>query len=95
MFEHSTYTTGHVIMEPDDLVAVYSDGITEAENPAEIPFDEIGLETALKTSQHKASLSAIGADVVHAVERHTAEKRFADDLTILLLRRTTPAPVGV
>ena len=95
MFEHSTYTTGHVIMEPDDLVAVYSDGITEAENPAEIPFDEIGLETALKTSQHKASLSAIGADVVAAVERHTAEKRFADDLTILLLRRTTPAPVGV
>jgi hypothetical protein len=32
---------------------------------------------------------------VHAVERHTAEKRFADDLTILLLRRTTPAPAGV
>ena len=28
MFEHSTYTTGHVIMGPDDLVAVYSDGIT-------------------------------------------------------------------
>jgi len=25
---------------------------------------------------------------VRAVERHTDEKRFADDLTILLLRRT-------
>jgi sigma-B regulation protein RsbU (phosphoserine phosphatase) len=95
MFERSTYTTGHVIMQPDDLVAVYSDGITEAENPAEIPFDEIGLETALRASQAKPNLSVIGADVVQAVERHTAEKRFADDLTILLLRRTAAAPAGV
>jgi len=60
-----------------------------------IPFDEIGLQTALQACRHKTSLSTIGADVVQAVERHTAEKRFADDLTILLLRRTTPAPVGV
>jgi sigma-B regulation protein RsbU (phosphoserine phosphatase) len=86
MFDHSTYKTGRVIMQPDDLVAVYSDGITEAENPAGTPFDEIGLEAALQASRAD-SLSAIGADVVHAVERHTAEKRFADDLTILLLRR--------
>jgi phosphoserine phosphatase RsbU/P len=90
MFEHSTYTTGRVILQPDDLVAVYSDGITEAENPQGRPFDEIGLETALRASARE-SLSAIGAGVVRAVERHTDEKRFADDLTILLLRRTTAA----
>ena len=91
MFEHSTYTTGHVmILRPDDLLAVYSDGITEAENPAGTPFDEIGLETALKASARE-SLSAIGAAVVASVERHTAEKRFADDLTILLLRHCTHA----
>jgi phosphoserine phosphatase RsbU/P len=94
MFEHSTYTTGQVVLEPDDLVAVYSDGITEAENPAGRPFDEIGLETALKASV-RDSLSGIGAAVVQSVERHTDEKRFADDLTILLLRRTAPAPAGV
>jgi phosphoserine phosphatase RsbU/P len=90
MFEHSTYTTGRVILQPDDLLAVYSDGITEAENPQGRPFDEIGLETALRASARE-SLSAIGAGVVRAVERHTDEKRFADDLTILLLRRTTAA----
>jgi sigma-B regulation protein RsbU (phosphoserine phosphatase) len=95
MFEHSRYTTGHVVIQPGDILAVYSDGITEAENPAGTPFDEIGLETALKASSRKTSLPAIGGDVVEAVERHTAEKRFADDLTILLLRRTTPAPAGV
>ena len=95
MFEHSTYSTGHVVLRPGDLLAVYSDGITEAENPAGTPFDEIGLETALKASALE-SLTAVGAAVVKSVERHTAEKRFADDLTILLLRHcTAPVAAGV
>jgi sigma-B regulation protein RsbU (phosphoserine phosphatase) len=89
MFEHSTYTTGQVVMQSEDLLAVYSDGITEAENPAGVPFDEIGLETALKANARE-SLSTIGVAVERAVERHTDERRFADDLTILLLRRTVP-----
>jgi sigma-B regulation protein RsbU (phosphoserine phosphatase) len=87
MFEQSTYTTGRVMLQPDDLVAVYSDGITEAENPQGRPFDEIGLETALRALAGN-TLSETGAGVVRAVERHTDEKKFADDLTILLLRRT-------
>ena len=94
MFEQSTYTTGEVQLQPGDLLAVYSDGITEAENHAGRPFDEIGLETALKASS-RDTLSGVGAAVVRAVERHTDEKRFADDLTILLLRRTAPAAAGV
>jgi sigma-B regulation protein RsbU (phosphoserine phosphatase) len=95
MFERSTYTTGQAVLQPEDVIAVYSDGITEAENPAGRPFDEIGLESALKSS-HRRSLSEVGAAVVRAVERHTDDTRFADDLTILLLRRCiAPTPAGV
>ena len=95
MFEGSTYTTGQVTIGPDDLFAVYSDGITEAESPAGVPFDEIGLETALKASRLE-TLSSIGAAIVSSVERHTDERKFADDLTILLLRRSPmPAAAGV
>ena len=94
MFEHSTYSTGNVVLQADDLLAVYSDGITEAENPTGTPFDEVGLETALKASALE-TLPGVGAAVVQSVERHTAEKRFADDLTILLLRRTAAAAAGV
>ncbi|HEX3645516.1 MAG TPA: PP2C family protein-serine/threonine phosphatase, partial [Vicinamibacterales bacterium] len=96
MFEQSTYTTGQVVIQPGDLFAVYSDGITEAESQQGVPFDEIGLEAALKANQHDENLSAVGAAVVRAVERYTDSHKFADDLTILLLRRcTTPAAAGV
>lgn len=87
MFDHSTYSTGRVAIQPDELVAVYSDGITEAENPRGVPFDEAGLETALKNN-HRQPLSGVGTAVVRAVEHYTVDTRLADDLTILLLRRT-------
>jgi sigma-B regulation protein RsbU (phosphoserine phosphatase) len=95
MFELSTYRTGCVTIHPNELVAVYSDGITEAENAAGQPFDESGLELSLKGNLEQ-NLTAIGTSVVRAVERHTGDSRLADDLTLLLLRRTTaPAGVGV
>jgi sigma-B regulation protein RsbU (phosphoserine phosphatase) len=92
MFAQSTYFTGRALLGPGDLVAVYSDGITEAENPAGKPFDERGLETAL-LSASSVGLADLVNGVVRAVEQHTGDVRFADDLTILLLRRSTSAAV--
>lgn len=86
MFEHSAYRTGSTRVLPDDLVAIYSDGITEAENPRGDPFDDAGLERAL-TAARSLEISAARTAVVSAVEAHAADTRLADDLTILLLRR--------
>ena len=61
----------------------------EAENPSGQPFDDQGLEAALMANRADP-LPAIGAAVVRAVELHTADTRFADDLTILLLRSSAP-----
>jgi len=90
MFERSTYETAVVHVGPADLLAMYSDGITEAEDPAGRPFDETGLETILQVEQGN-DLQEIGASIFRAVEAHRADIRFADDLTVLLLRRTSPA----
>jgi serine phosphatase RsbU (regulator of sigma subunit) len=92
MFAESTYLSGRVLLGSGDLVAVYSDGITEAENPTGKPFDERGLETAL-LGNPSVGLADLVNGVVRAVEQHTGDVRFADDLTILLLRRSTLAAV--
>ena len=86
MFDHSTYAAGRATLDVDDLVGIYSDGITEAENPAGTPFDEAGLAGALKASR-TLSTSAIPAAIIRSVEQYTADTRLADDLTILVLRR--------
>ena len=87
MFDHATYTPGRIVLQPDELLAVYSDGITEAENADGRPFDESGLESALRL-HGREPIATIGAAVLHAVEAHTGDTRFADDLTVLVLRRT-------
>ena len=90
MFDRSTYMTGETILEPGDVLAVYSDGITEAEDSRGRPFDDGGLERVLMSTR-TASLQDMGQAVVRAVERHTDDTKFADDLTILLVRRTPTA----
>jgi len=95
MFDGSQFEAGRVRLEPEDLLAIYSDGITEAENPKGQPFDEQGLETVL-VSERRNNVAATCAAVVSAVERHRADTRLADDLTLLLLRRSTvPSAAGV
>lgn len=88
MFEGSTYETCETSLSPSDLLVLYSDGITEAESPSGQPFEESGLQATLDAVA-SSEPAAAGKAVITAVERHTQESRLADDLTILLLRRTT------
>ena len=77
------------------VVSPHLAGVTEAENASGRPFDEGGLEATLAANRGFA-LAALGASVVRAVEQHSVDTRLADDLTILLLRRSSaPAAAGV
>lgn len=90
LFEGSTYEIGRARLDPGDALVMYSDGITEAEDPAGEPFDEVGLERTLALypgTFPEASAASIGHAVFDAVERHRRDSRLADDLTVLVLSR--------
>jgi serine phosphatase RsbU (regulator of sigma subunit) len=93
MFDRSQYTTGHTRLQPADVLVMYSDGITEAEDPAGVPFDEQGLEQVVDTRTW-GSAKELGWATFEAVERHTQERRLLDDLTVLVVRRLHPLPVA-
>ncbi|MFN2448108.1 MAG: PP2C family protein-serine/threonine phosphatase [Vicinamibacterales bacterium] len=96
MFEQSTYQAGQVDLAPGDALVMYSDGITEAENPAGDPFDEVGLERTLALhagTLHTVSAGGIGRAIFDAVEHHRRDSRLADDLTVLVVSRL-PNPVA-
>lgn len=86
MFEGSTYTSAEAVLGSGDTLVLYSDGITEAEDPAGRPFEDAGLEQ-LVTTYAAFTAAEIGTEVIKAVERHANDSRFADDLTILILKR--------
>lgn len=90
MFDHSTFVEKETRVEPGELLVLYSDGITEAEDPEGQPFEETGLQAVVGryASDPPADL---GARVVKAVEAHAKNSRFFDDLTILILTRQTMA----
>jgi sigma-B regulation protein RsbU (phosphoserine phosphatase) len=87
MFDRSTYQARTTRIDPDELLILYSDGITDAEDAKGQPFDESGLEDAIEAGPH-ADPAALGAAVLKAAERHAHDSRLADDLTILILRRS-------
>jgi phosphoserine phosphatase RsbU/P len=70
-----------------DPLLLYSDGITEAENPAGLPFEESGLE-AFIAARGAEWPAALAPAILWAVEAHARDSRFTDDLTVLVLKRT-------
>jgi phosphoserine phosphatase RsbU/P len=86
LFDHSEYTAAETHLAPGDVLVLYSDGITEAEDPSEEPFEESRLQGVIE--RHAAQPAAgIAAAVLAAVEDHAKRSRFGDDLTILVLKR--------
>lgn len=90
MFEGSTYEAAHTAMRPGDLLVLYSDGITEAESPAGVPFEESGLERFL-AARGSDPPAVIAPALMKAVASHAADSRFTDDLTVLVLKRSAEA----
>lgn len=86
MFEGSTFESRETRLGQGDLLVLYSDGITEAEDPSGRPFEEFGLEGVLDR-EAAATPADIGTRILRAVEGHARDSRFTDDLTILILKR--------
>jgi len=68
------------------MLVLYSDGITEAEDPAGQPLEEAGLQVILDSHADEGP-AALGTHIIKGVERYAQASRFADDLTILILKR--------
>lgn len=86
MFEGTTYEECTTMLAPGDWLVMYSDGITEAENSAGVPFDEAGL-TSVVTAWAAGSAPELSTALFRAVDQHVGDARIGDDLTVLVLKR--------
>ncbi len=82
----ATYTESAETLELGDLVVLYTDGLTEAEDPDE---EEFGLERITQVIASLNDPTADGActEILTAVDEHTRGKPLHDDATLLVVER--------
>lgn len=87
LFPGKTYGSGTFTMAEGDLLALYTDGVTEAANPED---EEFGMARLVETLVGARSLSVaeIDAELGAALVAFTAGTPFGDDQTFVLLKRS-------
>ncbi len=82
----AVYTTGRLALAPGDGVYLFTDGVTEAADPADELFSEQRLEGVLRGSAG-LSTADIVKSVTEAVRKFVGTALPSDDITMLALRR--------
>ncbi|GAB4214858.1 MAG: hypothetical protein OHK0022_54020 [Roseiflexaceae bacterium] len=92
------WTAGEVALEPGDLLALYTDGVSEAHNPDQALYEDARLLEALRQAR-RDSAAAVRDGILESVGAFVGEAPQSDDLTVLVLMRepdtTSPAPLPV
>jgi phosphoserine phosphatase RsbU/P len=85
-FDEVPYKAGHYRLEPDDLVILYTDGVSELVDSEGEEFGTDRIVDVLKKNQDE-SVSEIRDQLVRNLTSHRGEENQFDDLTLILLKR--------
>jgi len=84
LFPGSEFQTGEVFLQPGDLLALYSDGLTEAASRNGEEFGEQRLQAEIEKRSGE-SLAEIQAGVLEEVRKWAGDE-LEDDMTLLMVR---------
>lgn len=86
LFCDGQYTVRHVRVEPGESLVLYSDGITETQDPEGNAYDEERLIRSLEEHAMKDA-TAMADAVLRDVARFRDTRSRQDDMTLLIVRR--------
>jgi len=88
LFPSVSYNLSEVSLAPGDLLALFSDGVTEARNRKDEELGENGLAQFLQLRRsHRCS--EIITELAQYVRQWCGSPSFADDFTVLLVKRAS------
>ena len=85
-FDFAEYSSSPIQLNPGDLLVVYSDGLTEAENMKGDMFEERRLVKLIQKNASKGA-EALQTSILDAIENFTQNSAQNDDITFLLTER--------
>ncbi|MEM1268874.1 MAG: SpoIIE family protein phosphatase [Bacteroidota bacterium] len=86
VFAGSQYERGEITLDAGDVLTLYTDGVSEAMNPASEEYTEERLLTQLNAC-HAAAAQTVANRIVTDVRRHTAGAPQSDDITLIVMKR--------
>jgi len=86
LFPKMTYETQTFQLESGDLLAIYSDGVPEANNAAEEEFSMERFVSALKANKDRPS-SEIVNSVIKEIDAFVGDAPQFDDITLMVMKR--------
>ncbi|MDD4136322.1 MAG: SpoIIE family protein phosphatase [Methanoregula sp.] len=81
----SEYTSGRKVLNPGDVLVLYTDGITEAENASQTMFGEARLRAVISQTRGMDS-KAIMSKILEEVKAFTGEYPQSDDITLMVIK---------
>ncbi len=90
IFETVSYEGGAVVLEPGDMLVIYSDGVTETWDPDGEEFGEDKL-VALAVADRAMGANDLQNAILCEIERFEQGARATDDRTLLVLKREARA----
>jgi sigma-B regulation protein RsbU (phosphoserine phosphatase) len=88
LFSAVHYEVKKTKLAPGDMLVLYSDGVTEAADRADVEFGEKGLAEFLATRK-SVRCEDIVNQLVEYIRKWRGTSSFADDFTVVLVRRTS------
>ena len=88
-FESARYDMRTTVLEPGDIVVMYTDGVTEAMNAANEMFGDERLEQLIVSVRH-LSAEQIQNRILEEVVTFTGDLPQSDDITLLTLKMRPP-----
>ena len=85
MFPGTRYHQHHLLLEPGDLLVLYTDGVTEASSPDGVEFGRDRLVQAVKENYDRPAKELI-ASLEMAVLEWTANVGPNDDVTFFIIK---------
>jgi serine phosphatase RsbU (regulator of sigma subunit) len=85
IFADQAYPADSFLLERGQILVLYSDGITEAINPAEEEYDTVRLNRTIRENAGK-SARAIAEAIVGSVEEFAGDREQFDDITLVVVK---------
>jgi len=86
LFPEATFEVDSVQLQPGDTVLVFSDGVTEARDPADEFYGDNRMKEFLEGYKGRRSAEELASQVMAEVRKFVGSAPQADDVTLVVLR---------